>query len=150
MSSRLQLSSNDTVTRSLHTKLVGGGGQKPGTVVLPEEGLLVTVLSILQEQRVLIVCGGPSWSYTGKVVVQEPLFTWYCRVEPGGHCTPGGAVITPPDTSQSSLQMLLTMLTLAGTGNTGQTGQAPGAVVTELVGLETSLFALQLHRVRIV
>ena len=99
-----------------------------------------------------MVCAGPVWAYTGKVVLQVvPPFVVYCRVEPVGQGVPPGAVMLPPLTTQPVVQVLLTMVTFAGAAvKVGQPGQVPGTVVTELVGLEVAGLALQLQRVKTV
>ena len=52
-----------------------GGVQTPGTVVTPADSALIIVLSLSQVHLVLTVCAGPSWSYTGNVVVHAPPLT---------------------------------------------------------------------------
>jgi hypothetical protein len=90
--------------------------------------------------------------YIGTVVLQlEPPLVEYCKVEPVGQ-VPAGAEIEPPEgVPPTVVQVLLTTVAAPGAEvNTGQSGQAPGAVVTELVGLDVAVFTSQLQRVRIV
>ena len=100
-----------------------GVTQVPGTVTTATDSALVVLASMSHLQRVLMLCAGPSWSYTGSVVLQPPPFTWYSRVEPVGQGVPVGAVMRPPDKVQAEAQVLLVMLTLAGAPlKVGQTG----------------------------
>lgn len=129
----------------------GQPGQAPGAVVTELVGLDVAGVAV-QLQRVKIVCAGPSWSYTGSVVLQlPPLSVEYCSVEPAGQ-EPAGAVITPPaGVPPTTVQVLFVTVTAgAAAVRSGQSGQVPGTVVTELVGLEVAGVILQLQRVRIV
>lgn len=51
------------------------------------------------------------------MVLQEPPFTWYCKVDPGGQGVPLGAVIDPPEGMPPIvLQVLFTIETLSGAG----------------------------------
>jgi len=58
--------------------------------------------------------------------LQEPPFTWYSKVEPGGQGVPPGAVIEPPEGAPPTVQVLFTMVTLAGAGAL-RSGQQSGA-----------------------
>ena len=48
--------------------------------------------------------------------LQDPPFTWYCKVEPGGQGVPPGAVIEPSEGVPPIVQVLFTMVTLVGAG----------------------------------
>ncbi len=100
-----------------------GVAQVPGMVATAADSALVLLASISHLQRVLMLWAGPSWSYTGRVVSQGPLFTWYSRVDPVGQGVPPGAVMLPPERVQAEAQVLLVMVTLAGaTLKVGQAG----------------------------
>ena len=64
-----------TVSFGIKVKEGNGLLQVPGTVVTAADSALFIVLSLSQEQRVLIVWAGPVWTYVGTVDDQEPLFT---------------------------------------------------------------------------
>ena len=60
-------------------------------------------------------------------------------------------MLPPVGVPPKVLQVLLVTCTAgAAVVRTGQSGQVPGMVVTELVGLELAVLALQLQRVRMV
>lgn len=131
----------------------GQVGQAAGAVVTEPVGLEFAVTSS-QLQRVRIVCGGPSWSYTGSTVLQvPPPLVEYCKVEPAGHGVAGAEMEPPDGVPPTVVQVLFT--TWAGaaaavrSGHPG-VGQEPGAVVTEPLGLDVAGCASQLQRVRIV
>ena len=130
----------------------GQAGHRPGAVVIIADWLEICGFSS-QLQRVRIVCGGPSWSYVGTVVLQvPPLLVEYSRSEPSGQeaC---GAVMEPPfGVPPKTVQMLFEIFGVGGITfvKSGHSGQMPGEVVTILVGLVTCGFALQSQRVRIV
>jgi hypothetical protein len=66
----------------------------------------------------------------GRVVVQAPAFTLYCKVDPVGQGVPVGAVILPPETVHPVPHVLFVMVTLAGAvDRVGQVRQVTGAVV---------------------
>jgi hypothetical protein len=130
---------------------IGHSGQEPGAVVTMLVGL-ETCGFASQLQRVRTVWAGPSWSYVGTVVLQEPpLFVEYCKVEPVGQEACGAEMEPPLGVPPKAVQTLFTTTaTGAGVVKTGQGGHVPGVVVTMLVGLEICGFSLQLQRVRIV